>query len=50
LITGAEKKELLREKIKLAINFTKLSENERYELISKVSEKAGNEIESYKKI
>ena len=50
LITGAENKELLKEKIKLATGFTKFSENDRFELINKVSAKAGNKIEYYKKI
>jgi len=50
LITGAENKELLQEKIELATNFTKFSENERYELINKVFEKAGNNIEYYKNV
>ena len=50
LITGAENKELLREKIELATSFTKLSENERNGLIAKVVEKAGNEVEYYKKV
>ncbi len=50
LITGAENKELVREKIELARNFTNLSENERYELINKVAKKAGNDIEYYKKV
>jgi uncharacterized protein len=50
LITGAENKEILQEKIDLAKNFTILSENERQELINKVYEKAGNNIEYYKKV
>lgn len=50
LITGAENKELLQEKIELAANFTKFSENDRYDLINKVFEKAGNKIEYYKKV
>jgi uncharacterized protein len=50
LISGAENKELLQEKIELATNFTKFSENDRYELINKVLEKAGNKIEYYKKV
>ena len=50
LISGAENKELLQEKIELATNFTKFSENDRYELINKVFEKAGNKIEYYKKV
>lgn len=50
LITGAENKELLQEKIELSTSFTKLSENDRYELINKVFEKAGNKIEYYKKV
>jgi hypothetical protein len=50
LITGAENKELIREKIELAANFTRLSENDRNELINKVIAKAGNNIEYYKKV
>jgi uncharacterized protein len=50
LITGAENKELILEKIKLAASFTQLSENERYALINKVLGKAGNNIEYYKKV
>jgi len=50
LITGAENKVLLQEKIELATNFAKLSENDRYEMISKVFEKAGNKVEYYKKV
>jgi aryl-alcohol dehydrogenase-like predicted oxidoreductase len=50
LITGAENKELLREKIELARGFTKLSEDDREELTGKVFAKAGNKIEYYKKI
>jgi len=50
LITGAENKELLLEKIKLANEFTKYNESERISLIEKVSEKAGNSIEYYKKV
>ena len=49
LITGAENKEFLREKIELASSFTKLSEADRNELISKVFKKAGNQVEYYKK-
>ena len=50
LITGAENKELLQEKTELATNFIKFSENDRYKLINKVFEKAGNKIEYYKKV
>ncbi len=50
LITGAENKELIGEKIELAKNFVKISEKERYELLNKVLEKAGNKIEYYKKV
>ena len=50
LITGAENKELIREKTGLATKFAKLSENERNVLVSKVFEKAGNTIEYYKKV
>ncbi len=50
LITGAEKVEFIEEKIKLAKNFVKYSETERFDLLNKVSIKAGNEIEYYKKV
>lgn len=50
LITGAENKEFLQEKIDLAVNFTRLTENDRLLLINKVIEKAGNTIEYYKKV
>ena len=50
LITGAENKELLQEKIELASSFTKFSENDRYDLINKAFQKAGNKIEYYKKV
>ena len=50
LITGAENKELIQEKILLAKNFTSLSENDRLGLIEKVIEKAGNKVEYYKKV
>jgi predicted aldo/keto reductase-like oxidoreductase len=50
LITGAENKELLQEKIELANNFASFSEKERQELINKVFAKAGNNIEYYKKV
>ena len=50
LITGAENKELLQEKIELATNFTKFSENDRVELVNKAFEKAGNRVEYYKKV
>jgi aryl-alcohol dehydrogenase-like predicted oxidoreductase len=50
LITGAENKDLLQEKIELALNFTGYSEKERSELIDKVHLKAGNEIEYYKRV
>lgn len=50
LITGAENKTLLLEKIDLAGEFTKYVESERINLIDKVIEKAGNQIEYYKKV
>lgn len=50
LITGAENKKLLQEKIELATNFAKFSEKERYDLMNKVFEKAGNNIEYYKSV
>ncbi len=50
LITGADKKEYLEEKIQLASNFAKYSESDRLELLNRVFEKAGNKIEYYKKV
>jgi predicted aldo/keto reductase-like oxidoreductase len=50
LITGAENKKLILEKIELARNFTTLSDNDRDELINRVFEKAGNNIEYYKNV
>ncbi len=50
LITGAENKTLLQEKIELANNFSAFSEGERIAIIEKAFEKAGNEVEYYKKL
>jgi predicted aldo/keto reductase-like oxidoreductase len=50
LITGAENKEFLMEKIELAKNFTACSESERNAIHEKVVEKAGNLIEYYKSV
>ncbi len=50
LITGAENKELLQEKIELAREFTKYNESDRITLMDRVSEKAGNKVEYYKKV
>ncbi len=50
LITGAENKEFLNEKIELAKNFTGYSEGDRNELLAKVIEKAGNKVEYYKAV
>jgi uncharacterized protein len=50
LITGAENKELVKEKIDLAKKFSNISEIQRSALISRVFEKAGNQIEYYKKV
>lgn len=50
LITGAENKSLLEEKIKLASNFNRMEETERMALLEKVFDKAGNKIEYYKRI
>lgn len=49
LITGADKKEYLEEKIELAKSFTIYSDDERLELLDRVFEKASNKIEYYKK-
>ena len=50
LITGADTIEYLEEKIELAKNFTVYSESERLELLTRVFDKASNEIEYYKKV
>lgn len=50
LITGAENRELLLEKIRLATSFSGMSEDIRHELVSRVFEKAGNQVEYYKKV
>lgn len=50
LITGAENKDFLKEKIDLAKEFTKYTEPERNMLIERVFEKAGNKIEYYKQV
>ena len=50
LITGAENKAMLIEKIDLARNFTASSEEDRYALLDKVFTKAGNKVEYYKKV
>ncbi len=50
LITGAENAMLLKEKIALAKDFTLLSEDDRQDLISKVFDKGGNNVEYYKKV
>ncbi|MDH3244371.1 MAG: aldo/keto reductase [Saprospiraceae bacterium] len=50
LITGAENKEYLQEKIDLAVKLSNLSEDDRYQLISKVADKAGGDVEYYKKV
>ncbi len=50
LITGAENKELILEKIELAREFSKYNESDRMNLIDKVYSKAGNKVEYYKKV
>ena len=50
LITGAENKKLLLEKLELAREFSKYNESDRISLIDRVSEKVGNSIEYYKKV
>ena len=50
LITGAENKELILEKIELAREFSKYNETDRMKLIDKVYSKAGNKVEYYKKV
>ena len=50
LITGAENKRFLQEKIDLAREFSALSEEDRYQQILKVSQKAGGKVEYYKDV
>jgi len=50
LITGADTMEYLEEKIELAKNFNIYSESERLELLTRVFDKASNDIEYYKKV
>ncbi len=50
LVTGAENKLLLQEKIELAQSFTRNSEADRLNLLGRVFAKAGNKIEYYKRI
>ncbi len=50
LITGAENKQFIQEKIDLAKSFKALSETERLAILDKVHTKAGNELEFYKTI
>ena len=50
LITGAENKTLLEEKLDLARRFSMTEESDRLAIMEKVFEKAGNEVEYYKKV
>lgn len=51
LITGAENKDLINEKIGMARSFSKLSENDRQKLVEKVGSIAADEkVEYYKKV
>lgn len=50
LITGAENKAMLQEKIDMANRFVKFSQSDRIELMDRVHEKAGAKIEYYKKV
>ena len=50
LITGAENKEFLQEKIDLARKFSGLSEEDRYQQLLNVSQKAGGKVEYYKEV
>ena len=50
LITGAENKEFLEEKIDLVRKFSGLSEEDRYQQLLKVSQKAGGKVEYYKEV
>jgi aryl-alcohol dehydrogenase-like predicted oxidoreductase len=50
LITGAENRMLLQEKIDLANRFVKYSQSDRVNLMERVHEKAGARIEYYKKV
>lgn len=50
LITGAENKELLQEKIVLAKEFSSMKDDDRLTLMEQLSDKAGNDVEYYKKV
>lgn len=50
LITGAENKQFIQEKIDLAKSFKALTEVQRLEILDKVHAKAGHEIEFYKTV
>lgn len=50
LITGAENKQFIQEKIDLAKSFKALTEEQRLEILDKVYTKAGHEIEFYKTV
>ncbi len=50
LITGAENRGLLMEKISLAREFSKLTEEGRKNILEKVASFAGNKVEYYKKV
>ena len=50
LITGAENKMMLQEKIELANRFVKFTQSVRIKLMTRVHEKAGASIEYYKKV
>jgi len=50
LITGAENKKLVLEKVELAKSFSAFSEEERIALLEKVIDKSGNSVEYYKKV
>lgn len=50
LITGAENKTLIQEKIALAKDFSASDEEDRFSLIDKVFEKSGNAVEYYKRV
>jgi len=50
LITGAENKSLLEEKIQLAKDFVALTEEDRLAILSKTEKVEGNKVEYYKKV
>ena len=50
LITGAENKTLLQEKVELARHFSHMNDRDRSSLVDAVLARAGNDVEYYKKV